>query len=40
MTEQEKKKQEGYLPKGVDEATYSKANTPYVQSEGVTSLQA
>lgn len=40
MTEQEKKKQEGYLPKGVDEATYSKANTPHVQSEGVTSLQA
>lgn len=40
MTEQEKKKQEGYLPKGADEATYSKANTPYVQSEGVTSLQA
>lgn len=39
MTEQEKKKQEGYLPKGSDEATYSKANTPYVQSEGVTSLQ-
>lgn len=39
MTEQEKKKQEGYLPKGVDEATYSAANKPFEQSESATSAQ-
>lgn len=36
MTEQEKKKQEGYLPKGVDEATYNAANKPFEQSESAT----